>query len=120
VGCTGTRGWPHTQVAALLRADSDAGGGQLEQPAIELPGSWVPRLSVTRDILDMRVPKGSKRTVYRVSEHDIFALFGESSKFDGCLERLSVFKDEEHQVKVEVRCLCTLSCLPFVLFRRPS
>lgn len=72
------------------------------ETSIEMPESWVPRLTVTRDMLDMRVPKGSKKTVYRFSEHELFALFGETSKFDGSLERLTVFADEEHQVKLEV------------------
>lgn len=70
---------------------------------IEMPESWVPRLTVTRDMLDMRVPKGVKKTVYRYSEHELFALFGETSKFDGCLERLGTFADEDHQIKLEVR-----------------
>lgn len=71
--------------------------------AIEMPASWVPRLQVPRDLLDTRVPKGTKKVVYQYSEHEIFALFGEAAKFDGCTERLTIFSDTEHQCKVEVR-----------------
>lgn len=80
----------------------DAAAAAENQATIEMPESWVPRLAVTRDMLDMRVPKGSKKTVYKFSEHELFALFGETSKFDGCLERLAIFADEEHQIKLEV------------------
>lgn len=69
---------------------------------VEMPESWVPRLSVPRDVLDMRVPKGTKKTVYQYSELEVFALFGESAKFDGCLQRLSIYEDLEHQIKLEV------------------
>jgi hypothetical protein len=67
-----------------------------------MPFSWVPKLVVPRDMLDMRVPKGAKKIIYRHSEHEVFALFGETSKFDGCIERLSIFQDEAHQIKCEV------------------
>jgi len=93
------------------KLDTAAAAASDAPALIEMPESWVPRLTVTRDMLDMRVPKGSKKTVSRVSEHEIFALFGETSKFDGSLERLTVFTDEEHQVKLEV-------CLPIVAFIR--
>lgn len=69
---------------------------------VEMPESWVPRLSVPRDVLDMRVPKGTKKTIYQYSELEVFALFGESAKFDGCLQRLSIYEDLEHQIKLEV------------------
>ena len=70
---------------------------------VPTPPSWIPRLSVPRDVLDTRVPKGIKKIVYQFSEHEIFALFGETSKFDGCTERLTLFADEAHQQKLEVR-----------------
>ena len=69
---------------------------------VEMPESWVPRLSVPRDVLDMRVPKGTKKTVYQYSELEVFALSGEAAKFDGCLQRLSIYEDLEHQIKLEV------------------
>jgi hypothetical protein len=69
---------------------------------VEMPESWVPRLSVPRDVLDMRVPKGSKKTVYQYSELEVFALFGEAAKFDGCLQRLSFYEDLDHQIKLQV------------------
>jgi hypothetical protein len=79
---------------------------------IEMPFSWVPKLVIPRDMLDMRVPKGAKKIIYRHSEHELFALFGETSKFDGCIERLSIFQDEAHQIKCEVRYSTKQNCTP--------
>ena len=71
---------------------------------IDMPGSWVPKLTVARDMLDMRCPKGNKKTVYQYSEHEIFAFFGECSRdWDGMVERLTIFADEEHKIISEVR-----------------
>ena len=94
--------------ARIWRADSgklkhEAGVGK----SVFTPPSWVTKLAVPRDLLDTRVPKGTKKVVYQFSEHELFALFGETSKFDGCAERLTIFTDEGHQVKLEV---CAAVC----------
>ena len=84
-------------------------GSEPPEVAIEVPPTWVPRLTIARDLLDTRVPKGNKKVMYQFSEHETFALFGETSKFDGCIERLAIFSDEEHQCKLEV-CALLASC----------
>lgn len=57
-----------------------------------MPPSWVPRLQVGRDILDMRCPRGVKAVLYKRCQHEIFALFGECSRWDGMVERLTLYE----------------------------
>lgn len=102
-----------------LTALDHAGTTAAAPPAatMEMPSTWVPRLVVPREVLDTRAPKGNKKVIYQFSEHETFALFGETSKFDGCTERLTIFSDEAHQCKLEVRpfaseCLCGCQSLP--------
>jgi hypothetical protein len=58
----------------------------------ELPPSWVPKLSIPRDTFDMRCPRGSKLTLYNKCQHEIFALFGDSSRWDGMVEKLILYE----------------------------
>jgi hypothetical protein len=94
---------PHATYCAATGSKAGIFAVSVPPVTIELPASWVPKLVVPRDVIDTRVPKGSKKVIYQFSEHEIFALFGETSKFDGCVERLTVYSDEAHQMKLEVR-----------------
>lgn len=57
-----------------------------------MPPSWVPRLQIGRDILDMRCPRGVKAVLYKRCQYEIFALFGECSRWDGMVERLTLYE----------------------------
>eukprot|EP00798_Chlamydomonas_sp_ICE-L_P031206 gene31206-6355_t len=69
----------------------------------DIPPSWVPKLSVPRDAFDMRCPRGSKMTFYKCSQHEKFALFGDCGRWDGMVERLVMYEDEERTVVTEIR-----------------
>ncbi len=57
-----------------------------------MPPSWVPKLVIPRDAFDMRCPRGSKLMLYRRCQHEIFALFGDSNRYDGMVEKLVVYQ----------------------------
>ncbi|GFH18688.1 uncharacterized protein HaLaN_15535 [Haematococcus lacustris] len=46
----------------------------------------------------MRCPRGSKLTLYHCSQHEIFALFGDCSRWDGMVEKLLLYQDTVHEV----------------------
>lgn len=83
-------------------------GGPEEDPSDQevvpdMPPTWVPKLSIPRDAFDMRCPRGVKVKQYYRCQHEIFALFGECSRWDGMVERLIIYGDDEHSVVVETR-----------------
>ena len=57
-----------------------------------MPPSWAPRLQIGRDSLDMRCPRGVKAVLYHRCQHEIFALFGECCRWDGMVEKLTLFE----------------------------
>ena len=57
-----------------------------------MPPSWVTKLVIPRDCLDMRCPKGVKSTLYHRCQHEIFALFGECARWDGMVERITLYE----------------------------
>ncbi len=57
-----------------------------------MPASWVPPLALSRERLDVRCPKGMKRTAYQQCQREIFARFGECSRWDGLVERYTLFE----------------------------
>ena len=69
-----------------------------------MPPSWVPRLQIGRDSLDMRCPRGVKSVLYHRCQHEIFALFGECSRWDGMVEKLTLYE-------VSYGLLCAQPCL---------
>lgn len=58
----------------------------------DMPPSWVNKLVIPRDCLDMRCPKGVKSTLYHRCQHEIFALFGECARWDGMVERITLYE----------------------------
>lgn len=96
------------------RSDADdLGDGLSEAPLAELaeqaagvvsmPPSWVPKLILTQKQFDMRCPRGTRSTVYRKCVHDVFAHFGEAARWDGLLERLTLFQDLPRTKVKEIR-----------------
>jgi hypothetical protein len=47
--------------------------------------------------------QGSRTTVYKGCTHEIYAPFGECARWDGLVERLTTFADDERRVEEEVR-----------------
>ena len=57
-----------------------------------MPATWVPPLVLSREKLDLRCPKGLKRTMYRQCQREIMARFGECARWDGLVERYTLFE----------------------------
>ena len=57
-----------------------------------MPPSWAPRLQIGRDSLDMRCPRGVKAVLYHRCQHELFALFGECCRWDGMVEKLTLYE----------------------------
>lgn len=68
-----------------------------------MPSSWVPKLVLTQKQFDMRCPRGTRSTIYRRCVHDVFAHFGEAARWDGLLERLTLYHDLARTKVKEVR-----------------
>ncbi len=47
--------------------------------------------------------QGAKLTLYRHCQHEIFARFGDCSRWDGMVERLVLYADDERTAVVEIR-----------------
>ena len=55
--------------------------------APEMPLSWVPGLSISRERLDSRCPRGHKAVQYRQARREVFAGIGECARWDGLVRR---------------------------------
>ena len=73
------------------------------QPIVEMPPSWVPKLAIAQDRFDMMCPRGYKITRYHRCTHEVFARFGECSRWDGQIQRLCTFSDDACTEKEEER-----------------
>lgn len=51
----------------------------------------------------MRCPKGVKVIQYYKTVHELFATFGECARWDGLVEKITLYEDETCLVPVEVR-----------------
>lgn len=60
-----------------------AGGHSPLPPPPEMPLSWVPPLALSRERLDMRCPRGEKAVHYRQAQREVYASYGECSRWDG-------------------------------------
>lgn len=68
-----------------------------------MPPSWVTKLRIPQDVLDMRCPKGVKVIQYYKCVHEKFANFGECARWDGLVEKITMYDDETCLVPIEVR-----------------
>ncbi|DBA69786.1 TPA: hypothetical protein ACH3X2_012508 [Trebouxia sp. C0005] len=89
-------------VASVARSEQED-AAPLDTGVPGMPPSWVPRLQIGRDSLDMRCPRGIKSLLYHRCQHEIFALFGECCRWDGMVEKLTLYEDDARSVAVEVR-----------------
>ncbi len=84
----------------------------------DMPRSWVPRLRINQEMMDMRCPKGIRAIQYWRCQHELFAVFGETSRWDGLAERLTIY-----QVICLMQCIrkalrgCTQSASIFVVVK---
>ena len=70
---------------------------------IDMPKSWCASIQIPQDIFDLRCPKGSKERRYYKCIHEVFAMFGDTARWDGMIERLIIFQDEEYEKIEETR-----------------
>ncbi|GLI65995.1 hypothetical protein VaNZ11_009689 [Volvox africanus] len=84
-------------------AMGDDGDGGEADVVPDIPPSWVLKLTIPRDAFDMRCPRGSKLTLYRRCQHEIFARFGDCSRWDGMVERLVLYGDDDRTIVTEIR-----------------
>ena len=80
--------------------------GMSEEPdrvVVEMPPSWVPKLRISRENFDTMCPRGQKITKFLKCTHEIFAVFGECSRWDGLTQRLCTFADKACTLKEEER-----------------
>jgi len=56
------------------------------------PPSWVPALAVTRERMDLRCPRGGRLVLYARAQAELFAWFGECARWDGMVQRVTVFE----------------------------
>lgn len=61
------------------------------------PPSWVPKLAVPRQLVDLRCPRGAKTVLHARAQLELFAWFGECARWDGMVQRATLY---------EARCRC--------------
>ncbi|CAG9466922.1 unnamed protein product [Pedinophyceae sp. YPF-701] len=71
-----------------------AGDKPVQRGAADMPPSWVPRLRIPREAFDTRCPRGVKTMMYKECKQEIFAYFGECARWDGMVERVTVYENE--------------------------
>ena len=94
-------------VASIARSEQED-AAPLDTGIPGMPPSWVPRLQIGRDSLDMRCPRGIKSLLYHRCQHEIFALFGECCRWDGMVEKLTLY--EVGLLYCAVLCHAVLCC----------
>ena len=85
---------------ATLNAEAEKGSDTLaleNYPIADMPPSWVPKLTILPEQFDTRCPKGHKLVQYKECTHEVFAKFGECSRWDGMVERVILFDDPQCQ-----------------------
>ena len=56
------------------------------------PPSWVPKLVVPRQLVDLRCPRGAKTVLYTRAQLELFAWFGECARWDGMVQRATLYE----------------------------
>lgn len=79
------------------------GVGDDEHLIPDAPPSWVRPLSLPRERFDLRCPKGAKTTQFHRCHLDIFATYGDSARWDGMVQRLTLFSDDDCSDVIECR-----------------
>ena len=105
-------------VASIARSEQED-AAPLDTGVPGMPPSWVPRLQIGRDSLDMRCPRGIKSLLYHRCQHEIFALFGECCRWDGMVDKLTLYEVGllcRAVMRRAVMCCAALNCA--VLCRR--
>ena len=93
-------------IASVARSEAEEAAPQDTGGVPGMPPSWVPRLQIGRDSLDMRCPRGIKTVLYHKCQHEIFALFGECSRWDGMVEKLTLYEVGHRTVLLCCGMLC--------------
>ena len=98
------------QVPGAEAARAAEGPAEKEEPpppekgsSVDMPESWVQQLKISPEQYDMRCHRGMKVVNYRKCVHEVFARYGEYARWDGMVERLTLFADEECSQVHEVR-----------------
>lgn len=73
------------------------------EPTLEMPRSWVPKMAIAQEDFDTTCPRGHKTTRYHRCIHELFAVFGVCSRWDGLVEKLCTFSDDACKNKYEER-----------------
>lgn len=73
------------------------------EPTLEMPASWVPKMVIAQEDFDTTCPRGHKTTRYHRCIHELFAVFGPCSRWDGLVEKLCTFSDDACKNKSEER-----------------
>ena len=77
-------------LAAAAEAEAEAPFEASVMP--DMPSSWVTKLRFSQEMMDMRCPKGIRTIQYWRCQHEMFAVFGETSRWDGLAERLTIYQ----------------------------
>ncbi|KAI8817432.1 uncharacterized protein EV422DRAFT_622654 [Fimicolochytrium jonesii] len=77
-------------------SDDGAGGGEI----LDLPPSWVERLSVDKEKFESKCPSGAKMIMYRDARHEVYA---EYFRKDGMVSRTIFFADDTIGFNGEIR-----------------
>ncbi|KAI8610112.1 hypothetical protein BC830DRAFT_1147299 [Chytriomyces sp. MP71] len=67
---------------------------------LDLPPSWVDRISITKEQFESKCPSGSKSVLYRNARVETFA---EYHRMDGMVSRYTFFADEAREFYGEIR-----------------
>ena len=89
--------------SAAPKESKDGEENSLSKFNIDMPKSWCSAIQIPQDIFDLRCPKGSKETKYYKCIHEVFAKFGDTARWDGMIERLIIFQDEDYERIEETR-----------------
>ena len=73
------------------------------EATLEMPASWVPKMVIAQEDFDTTCPRGHKTTRYHRCIHELFAVFGPCSRWDGLVEKLCTFSDDACKNKSEER-----------------
>ncbi|KAJ3246304.1 hypothetical protein HDU78_007388 [Chytriomyces hyalinus] len=80
--------------------DEDDNEGEENSEILDLPPSWVDRISITKEQFESKCPAGSKSMLYKNARVETFA---EYHRLDGMVSRYTFFADESRGFYGEIR-----------------